>query len=93
MLFIFALSPVSPCPGSHMDSIPRCRSDFYNYSIASLSLVTIVLLIIPKVDLAFFDASAHCLDGFARLSCIIITPESRVSFFLIRFQYLTSHFI
>jgi len=33
-----------------------------------------VLLIIPKVELALFDASAcaHCLDGFALLC--IITP-------------------
>src|SRR6218665_292595 len=46
----------------------------YNLSIVSLSLVTIVLLIIPKVELAFFDVSAHCLDGFA-LMCII-TPKS-----------------
>src|SRR6218665_1204649 len=46
----------------------------YNLSIVSLSLVTIVLLIIPKVELAFFDASAHCLDGFALLC--IITPKS-----------------
>src|SRR6218665_3993291 len=37
----------------------------YNLSIVSLSLVTMVLLIIPKVELAFLDASAHCLDGFA----------------------------
>src|SRR6218665_3457435 len=42
----------------------------YNFSIVSLSLVTIVLLIIRTVELAFFDASAHCLDGFALL-CII----------------------
>src|SRR6218665_2427322 len=46
----------------------------YNPSIVSLSLVTSVLLIIPKVVLAFFDASAHCLDGFALLC--IITPKS-----------------
>src|SRR6218665_2506480 len=46
----------------------------YNLSIVSLSLVTIVLLIIPKVELAFFDASAHCLDGFALLC--MITPKS-----------------
>src|SRR6218665_889239 len=45
----------------------------YNLSIVSLSLVTIVLLIIPKVELALFDASAHCLDGVALLS--IITPK------------------
>src|SRR6218665_1948396 len=37
---------------------------FYT-TLVSLSLLTIVLLIIPKVELAFFDASAHCLDGFA----------------------------
>src|SRR6218665_1552177 len=37
-------------------------------------VVTIVLLIIPKVELAFFDASAHCLDGFALLC--MITPKS-----------------
>src|SRR6218665_3904290 len=49
-------------------------SDLYNLSIVSLSFVTIVLLIIPKVELAFFDASAHCLDGFALLC--IITPMS-----------------
>src|SRR6218665_1981388 len=48
-------------------------SDLYNLSIVSLSLVTIVL-IMPKVELAFFDASAHCLDGFALLC--IITPKS-----------------
>src|SRR6218665_2206683 len=47
---------------------------FYNLSIVSLSLATIVLLSIPKVELAFFDASAHCLDGF-ELLCII-TPKS-----------------
>src|SRR6218665_1407299 len=45
----------------------------YNLSIVSLSLVTIVL-IIPKVELDFFDASAHCLDSFALLC--IITPKS-----------------
>src|SRR6218665_2791411 len=45
----------------------------YNLSIVSFSLVTIVLLIIPKVKLAFFDASAHFLDGFALLC--IITPK------------------
>src|SRR6218665_2060658 len=49
-------------------------SDLYNLSIVSLSLVTIVLLIMPKVVLAFFDASAHCLDGFALLC--IYTPKS-----------------
>src|SRR6218665_4080320 len=49
-------------------------SDLYNLSIVSLFLVTIVLLIMPKVGLAFFDASAHCLDGFALLC--IITPKS-----------------
>src|SRR6218665_1720454 len=31
-------------------------SDLYNLSIVSLSLETIVFLIIPKVELAFFDA-------------------------------------
>src|SRR6218665_3892522 len=46
----------------------------YNLSIVSLSLVMIVLPIIPKVELAVFDASAHCLDGFALLC--IITPKS-----------------
>src|SRR6218665_3764638 len=46
----------------------------YNLSIVSLSLVTIVLLIIPKVELAFLDASVHCLGGFALLC--IITPTS-----------------
>src|SRR6218665_427405 len=46
----------------------------YNYSIVSLSLLTIVLLIIPKVEIGFFDASAHCLDGFKLLR--IITPKS-----------------
>src|SRR6218665_2075519 len=45
----------------------------YNLSIVSLSLVTVVLLIIPKVELAFFDASAHFLDGFALLC--VITPK------------------
>src|SRR6218665_3663472 len=49
-------------------------SDLYNLCIVSLSLVTIVLLIIPKVELAFFDASAHCFDGLALLC--IITPKS-----------------
>src|SRR6218665_3761203 len=49
-------------------------NDLYNLSIVSLSLVTIVLLIIPKVELAFLDASAHCLDGFALLC--MITPKS-----------------
>src|SRR6218665_3417917 len=49
-------------------------SDLYNLSIVSLSLVTTVLLIMPKVELAFLDASAHCLDGFALLC--IITPKS-----------------
>src|SRR6218665_3779567 len=33
----------------------------------------IVFLIIPKVELAFLDGSAHCLDGFALLC--IITPK------------------
>src|SRR6218665_2436578 len=47
----------------------------YNRSIVSLSLVTIVLPIIPKVELAFFDASAHCLDGFALL-CMITLSSS-----------------
>src|SRR6218665_867531 len=42
----------------------------YNLSIVFLSLVTIVLLIITKVELAVFDASAHCLDVSAFL-CII----------------------
>src|SRR6218665_1241138 len=49
-------------------------SDLYNLSIVSLSLVTIVLLIMPKVEVAFFDVSVHCLDGFALLC--IITPKS-----------------
>src|SRR5688572_22894296 len=49
-------------------------SDLYNLSIVSLSLVTIVLLIIPKFELAFFDASAHCLEGLALLCTI--TPKS-----------------
>src|SRR6218665_1326833 len=44
-------------------------SDLFNLSIVSLSLVTIVLLIMSKVD-----ASEHCLDGFALLC--IITPKS-----------------
>src|SRR6218665_969095 len=47
---------------------------FYNLIVVSLSLVTIVCLVIPIVGLAFFDASSHCLDGFA-LSCTI-TPKS-----------------
>src|SRR6218665_2513057 len=46
----------------------------YNLSNVSLSLITIVLLVMPKVELAFFDASAHCLDGFAHLC--MITPKS-----------------
>src|SRR6218665_3703811 len=77
----FVLSPVFPYPVSGMDSIPGCSiptvaftNDLYNLSIVSLSLVTIVLLIIPKVELAFLDASAHCLDGFALLC--MITPKS-----------------
>src|SRR6218665_258569 len=76
----FALSPIFPYPVSDADSIPGCSiptgltSDLYNLSIVSLSLVTIVLLIMPKVELAFFDASAHCLDVFALLC--IITPKS-----------------
>src|SRR6218665_3023859 len=49
-------------------------SNVYILCIVSLPLVTIVLLIISKVELAFFDASAHCLDGFALLC--IITPKS-----------------
>src|SRR6218665_1906077 len=49
-------------------------SDLYSLSIVSSSLVTIVFLIKPKVELAFSDASAHCLDGFALLC--IITPKS-----------------
>src|ERR1043165_9077612 len=49
-------------------------SDLYNLNIVSLSRVTIVLLIMPKVELAFFDASAHCLEGFSLLC--IITPKS-----------------
>src|SRR6218665_2969184 len=47
-------------------------SDLYNLSIVFLSLVTIVLLIMPKVELAFFDASAHCHIAFL----CIITPKS-----------------
>src|SRR6218665_3785055 len=77
----FALSPIFPYPVSDTDSIPGCSysncgltSDLYNLNIVSLSLVTIVLLIMPKVELAFFDSSAHCLDGFALLC--IITPKS-----------------
>src|SRR6218665_2660185 len=56
-------------------------SDLYNLSIVSLSLVTIiiVLLIMPKGELAFFDASVHCLDGYALLC--IITPKSLSSSF------------
>src|SRR5688572_29543690 len=49
-------------------------SDLYNLIIVSLSRVTIVLLIMPKVEFAFFDASAHCLAGFALLCTI--TPKS-----------------
>src|SRR6218665_781304 len=63
----------------------------YNLSIVSLSLVTIVILIIPKVELAFVDASAHCLDGFALLC--IITPKSLSSSPNATVQHLTSHFI
>ena len=38
----------------------RLTSDLYNLSIVSSSLVTIVLHTVPKVELAFLDASAHC---------------------------------
>src|SRR6218665_2396676 len=40
-------------------------SDLYNLNIVSLSLVTTVLLIIPKVELSAFHASAHCPECFA----------------------------
>jgi len=40
--------------------------DFYNLSTASLSLVTIVLVIEPNIELASLVASAHCSEGFAR---------------------------
>src|SRR6218665_2205167 len=73
----FAFSPVFPYPVSGMDwmQYSNCglTNVLYNLSIVSLSLVTIVHLIIPKVELAFFDVSAHCLDGFALLC--IITPN------------------
>src|SRR5688572_17178004 len=41
----------------------RCglTSDLYDLNIVSMSLVTNVLLIIPKV-VSLFDASAHCLE-------------------------------
>src|SRR6218665_3931469 len=58
----------------YLDAVFQLTNDLYNLSVVSLSLVTIALLIIPKVELAFLDASAHCLDGFALLC--IITPKS-----------------
>src|SRR6218665_3149405 len=77
----FALSPIFPYPVSRCGlhtwmQYSNCglTSDLYNLSIVSLSLVTTVLLIMPKVELAIFDASAHCHDGFALLC--IITPKS-----------------
>jgi len=53
-----------------------------------LSLVTIVLLIISKVELAFLMLQHIALTALH--SC---ADNSKVSLFLAHFQHLTSHFI
>src|SRR6218665_409775 len=77
-----------------MDFIPGCCipvmvklviCSFVQLTFVSLSRVTVVLLILPKVKLAFPDASAYCLGGYALLR--IITPKSLCLH--TRFQYLT----
>src|SRR6218665_249025 len=52
-------------------------SDLYSPSTTSwFLLLTIVLLIIPSILFALFDASAHCLDGLALLCMITPSPRS-----------------
>src|SRR6218665_1259176 len=58
-------------------------NDLYSLSIVSLSPVTLVLLIRPKFELASFDISVYCPEGFALL-CIItlnIIKRRKLSYF------------
>ena len=58
-------------------------SDLHNLSIVSVSIVTIGLLITPKVELAFLDASAQYLGlgGFGLVCLGLITTNSFSLFF------------
>src|SRR6218665_2962024 len=60
--------PAPNCPGTCITSV------LYRFKMMFLSLLTTVLLIMPRTLFALADASVHCLDGLA-LSCII-TPKS-----------------
>lgn len=58
------------------------ESNLYSISILSLSPTTIVLLITPKHELAFFDVSSVCAED-----CTIMHNHSQVRFLLIYYQY------
>src|SRR6218665_3765745 len=52
-------------------------SDLHRTSVLYPCFWCLVLLVIPKVELAFLDASAHCPEGFVLLC--ILTPKTLYS--------------
>lgn len=83
-----------PCPVLRMDSILICNLPTVAYPMISTTSVwhpylCIVLLIIPNVELTFFDTSAHCLEGRAwSLSCPF-PPHSRSKLYPLPFYQRT----